>query len=554
MKNKLKNVGVLSFGLCILLGLSPSNASADEGDSFVDVNVLSKEDGKSSVLDVEILDLPIVGDVNVNIPSDPENDDSDALATVEVSSGVVDDLDVSVLEETDTKTSVATVELESSLTDDVTVDVLSDEQTSNSFDGGVIEVNGDDLPLLGETHVGVLDEHVTVGEEGNSDSSGLIQTDLNDGLLEDASVDILAMEKAEGKEKSAVVDVSVDDDGLLDDIGVSVLKREETNSDSKASLASVGLETAVTDDVNVDIASSDRTVNSFDGGLVEVNGDDLPLLGETHVGVLDKHLMADADGNSYSSGLIQTDLNDGLLEDASIGVLVRKMEMAEDEGSVMSSGVSLNVKLPGTDDISANVLTRKRQFEIAIDEAPSVTTPSTDEENGDVAEENASVNEEESDVPAIPESTDNPSSDGNEEGAMSNSNQEMVTPPASEGDSGDGFNGEIEGSLENNSGSDAVVEEPEQESSAGNGISGNVDADSGYRTGELNGTADASSLSETGQSNVMKGLAMNSADSQSSLPRTGGFWDGKRLAFLALGLMAMGVILRKMGKSTWSAA
>ncbi|MFS0689325.1 hypothetical protein AB1K89_08790 [Sporosarcina sp. 179-K 8C2 HS] len=153
MKNKLKNVGVLTFGLCVALVLSTSNAAASEDSSIVDVNVLSKEDGKSSVLYVEILDVPIVGDVNVNIPSEAETGDSYALATVEVSDGVVDDLDISVLEKTETKASVATVELESSLTDDVTVNVVSGEKMPGSLYGGVVEVNAKDLPLLGETHV-----------------------------------------------------------------------------------------------------------------------------------------------------------------------------------------------------------------------------------------------------------------------------------------------------------------------------------------------------------------------------------------------------------------
>ncbi|WP_224653961.1 hypothetical protein, partial [Escherichia coli] len=113
--------------------------------------------------------------------------------------------------------------------------------------------------------------HVMADANGESYSSGLIQTDLKDGLLDDASIDILVTEKAEDKEKSAVVDVTIDDDeGILDDVGVSVWKREEVGSESKASLASVGLETALTNELDGDIASRDRTINSFDGGLVEL--------------------------------------------------------------------------------------------------------------------------------------------------------------------------------------------------------------------------------------------------------------------------------------------
>jgi len=557
MKNKLKNVGVLTFGLCVALALTPSNAAASEDDSLIDVNVLSKEDGKSSVVDVEVLNIPIIGDVKVDIPSEPETGDSGALATVGVSGGVIDDLDVSVLEKTDSKASVATVELESSLTDDVTVDVLSGEKTSNTFDGGVVEMNAEDLPLLGETHVGILDKHMTADEDGESYSSGLIQTDLNDGLLDDTSVDVLASAKSEDmsteQERSSLVDVSIDDEGLLEDVEVSVLKRAKSDSESKASLASVELETSVTNDLNVDVASSDRTANSFDGGLVEVNGEDLPLLGETHVGVLDMHVITDEDGKSYSSGLIQTSLNDGLLDDASVSALATKVELAEDGGSVTSNDVSLNLDLPGTDGISVDLLKRQRQFVIAIDEAPNVTIPPTAGEDNDT-EGNPPALEDEDTVSNVPESTDDASSDGNEEGATSNAEQGLFTPPANEGDSEDGFSGEEDGAMENNTSANDATEEPEQESATGNGLSGNVDADSGSRTGETSGTADVSSLFSPSQSNVMMGFAMNDAIPQSSLPKTGGSWDGKRLMILALALMATGAILRKMGKSTWSTA
>jgi len=346
VENKLMNVGVLSLGLCAALVLSPSNAAASEDSLMVDVNVLSKEDGKSSVLYVEISDVPIVGDVNMNIPSELETEPSEALATVEVSDGVMDDLDVSLLEKTKSSASVASIEGESSLTDDFTIDVVSGGKTEDSFDGGVVEVNADELPVVGKTHVGVLDKHVEVDEDGKSYSTGLIQTDVDDGLLAEASINVLAGGKAKtdsGKhETSAVVDVSVDDDkGVLDDLDVSVLKHDELEMETKAALASVALESPVTDDLKVDVALSDRTTNAFAGGLVEVNGKDMPLLGVTHVGVLDKHVELDEDGNFYSTGLIQTNLDDGLLEDTSVGVLIRTMTVTEDGQWVSDSGASL---------------------------------------------------------------------------------------------------------------------------------------------------------------------------------------------------------------------
>lgn len=536
MKNLLKSVGVVTFGLSVALVLSPLNAGASEEGLLVDVNVLSKEDGKSSVLDVEILDVPIVGDINVNIPSTSEIEASEALAAVEVSGGVVDDLDVSVLEKTETKTSVATVELESSLTNDVLVDVVSGEKTSSTFDGGVVEVNAEDLPLLGETHVGVLDKYVEVDEDRKSLSTGLIQTDVNEGLLDEVSVDVLEMEKGDDgwatRGSSAVVDVSIDDDeGILDDLGVSVLKREEAETGTKASLVSVDLETPVTEELNVE---------------------DLPLLGETHVGVLDRHGEADEDGKSLSTGLIQSNLDGGLLEDTSIGVLVRELTATEDGQWVSESGASLDLGLPGMDAISVDVLKREQFTPVAQTDVPTIVVPpSTDEGNDDGTGENTEntlVPDVNVDLPTSPESTDDATADGNEE------NQGTTTPHVNAGDSGSDVDNQENGTANNDAGGDNVVNEPEQESAKGNGLSGDLNADEGFRTGELSGSADTTAILGTGQSGRMNSLAMNNVDPRSSLPKTGGFWDGKRLAFLALVLVIAGLAMMRVGKSTRLAA
>lgn len=583
MKDKLMNMGVLAFGLSVALVLSPSNAAASDDDSLVDVRVLVKEDGKSSVLDVEMLDGQISGDVNADIPSEsdegsealvsvevsesamddlvvsvlektdskasaaevevestlmddvtvdvvfdgktPETEVSKVLATIESRAGAMDDLDVTVLEKTDSKASVATVETELALTGDVSVDVLSGEKTANAFVGGVVEANVEDLPVFGGTHVGVMGEHVTAGEEGQSFSPGLIQTDVaGDLLLDNANVDVLAAVYADDEsvksELSAVVDVSIDDDlAALDNLGVSVLKSGESGTEAKSSLASVLLVTPVTDGLSVDVASGGMTDFSFDGGL-EVNRENAPLLGETHVGVLNSHLDADAEGKSLSAGLIQ-DVDVDLLEDASVGVLVRT---ATGDGQwVSESGASLDLGLSSTNTISGDVLTREPQFTIQMDNSTAVT-----------AEDSVML-----EVPgsALDEIE-------NDEGT--------ATAPENGGNSGDGSGNEEDGTANNNTGANDAIVEADQDTAAGNGLSGDVDADFGSGTGEVGvEIADASALK--GQSSFMNSFAMNDKDSRSSLPKTGGFWDGNRLAFLALILMASGFVMRRMGKLKMSA-
>ena len=93
----------------------------------------------------------------------------------------------------------------------------------------ILEVNAEDLPLLSESHVGVLDAHTATDENGDFYSMGLLQADVDEGLLNGASVNVLAAEKTEEgstkQEMSAVVDVSIEGiEGVADDLDVSVLK------------------------------------------------------------------------------------------------------------------------------------------------------------------------------------------------------------------------------------------------------------------------------------------------------------------------------------------
>jgi len=413
MKNQLKNVGVLTLGLSVAFVLSPGNAAAVEDDSVVEVNLFNTEDEKSLVLDVEVLDELLVGDVNVN--------------------------------------------------------------TSTETDGS-----------------------------------------------------------AENDEVSAVVDVSVDasvdnQDGVMDDLSVSVLKRGESETGMNASLSSVELDSPVADDLNVDLALIDRKDNSFEGSLIEVNGEDSPLVGDTHVGVLDWQVAADAEGKSFSSGLIQADLAEGLLEDTSVGVLVMKLEANEDGESLEGSGASLNLGMAEEAGVSVDVLKGQGQFGIDIDS--DVTAP-----------------DEEMEVPEGSEGADNANSEQGEE------DQGSTTPPANVGDSGDGFANEEDGTTNNNAGENETVTDPEQDATVDNGLSSEVDADSGVKAGESSEIPGANAAASERQANVTNAFAMNDANPSSSLPKTGGFWDGKRLAFVAFLLMVMGFAIRRFGKSKMSAA
>lgn len=356
MKNTWRTFGTLSLGVALAFGMTNSVAKAAEPGTSTEV----KEDSK--LVDINLPKLPILGEVKVSIPSTKSDEENQSLISLEVNDGILDELNVDVgakseTAEGGTKKSLATVEVKSSITNDVTVDVAAADENDSAYDGGLVEVNAEDLPLLGETHVGIIDKHVKDGEN-KSVSSGLAQVDVNGDLLEDTSVQVLATDKtvdADGDENSnAVADVSIGGgilDGIVDEADVSVLKRSESEKDgtqqSKSSIASVGLESDLTEDVQVDVGldqeQTDGNTTASDAGLVEVNPSNLPLLGETHVGVLDKHVENNGENTSVSSGLAQVDIKGDLLDDTSVKVLASEKEASADATESMSAVAGVNL-------------------------------------------------------------------------------------------------------------------------------------------------------------------------------------------------------------------
>ncbi|QTD40955.1 hypothetical protein [Sporosarcina sp. Te-1] len=391
MKNKSLKYGFLSLGVYTAILLVPSMAQAEEatdnGLLGVEVNLLEKQDSNPSLLNVELTNVPVIGDVKVNVPSNlgrnEEGNPKDALASVNVQDGIVENADISVLgtseSESESKSSVATVQVNSDLTGNLELDVASSEKDesegSSSYDGGLVEVNAEDLPILGETHVGVLDEHVTTSEADSTVSGGLVQADLDKGLLEDTAMKVLAGEQSTSKEgqsdMSAVADVHVGGgvlEGIVDELDDSVLKgTESTDTDSvaaKDSLVSIGMESDLMNDVNIDVGSEDfrkdENSYSYDSGLVELNAEDLPILGETHVGVLDEHVTGSENASSVSGGLVQADLDKGLLEETAVKVLAGEQSTTAEGDSNMSAAADVHVGggvLEGiVDEVNVSVL------------------------------------------------------------------------------------------------------------------------------------------------------------------------------------------------------
>lgn len=224
MKNNWMKYTGVTLGMCLTLSFSPSFVNADEpgedNSLNLDINLLNDKEDKATIVDIQADNVPILGDLKAQIPAKSpvsantsdvgeDNQQKSALATIELTNtdGLIDDLNVSVMEQSSmqdensasSKSSLASIDLSTPITNEVELDVLlSDAQSgdeTSSYDGGLVELNAEDLPVLGEVHAGVLDSHYKNAEKTTSLSSGLLQADLDDGLLDKTSVDVLTLDR-----------------------------------------------------------------------------------------------------------------------------------------------------------------------------------------------------------------------------------------------------------------------------------------------------------------------------------------------------------------------
>ena len=116
MKNNWMKYAGVTLGMCLTLSFSPSFVNADETgeDNSVnlDINLLNDKEDKATIVDIQADNIPILGDLKAQIPAKSpvsentsdvgeDNQQKSALATVELTNpnGVIDDLDVSVVEQ-----------------------------------------------------------------------------------------------------------------------------------------------------------------------------------------------------------------------------------------------------------------------------------------------------------------------------------------------------------------------------------------------------------------------------------------------------------------------
>ncbi|MET3655642.1 hypothetical protein [Sporosarcina psychrophila] len=577
MKNNWMKYTGVTLGMCLTLSFSPSFVNADEpgedNSLNLDINLLNDKEDKATIVDIQADNVPILGDLKAQIPAKSpvsantsdvgeDNQQKSALATIELTNtdGLIDDLNVSVMEQSSmqdensasSKSSLASVNLSTPITNEVELDVLlSDAQSgdeTSSYDGGLVELNAEDLPVLGEVHAGVLDSHYKNAEESTSLSSGLLQANLDDGLLDETSVDVLSVDKSMNEESSqqstALASVKADDDslgGLIDDLNVSVMERssmqDENSAASKSSLASVNLSTPITNEVELDVLLSDaqsgEETSSYDGGLVELNAEDLPVLGEVHAGVLDSHYKNAEETTSLSSGLLQADLDDGLLDETSVDVLTLDRNTDGNMTSTKHSGVSLIVGNDTIGNINVDILTNET-MQPGLTEGDTVLTPPIDDATGLTPDEGGDVatpNEETVSPPKTEDVTGlKPGSDAG--GVSPNVNIEEQTPST------------VTEEITLNENTEGVSDDTV-------GITHSEDSASSASEEETDGivwaATDSNAMSEAIAMDTI-GMKQNPPSSNGMgqvLPKTGGFFDSIILSLLALFLLATGLGIRR---------
>lgn len=597
MRLNVKKV-VAGVGLCAGFVWAPSFMEASTDETMVKVNLLNDKQGESSFVDVEVTELPIIEELQVNIPSNARkaNDNEEETSIEEGAEGE--------------SHSLVDVDMSSSLTGDVEVDVITSDVKSDTATKGLVEVQAEDLPVVGDVHAGVLDKHVEKDAEGLSGSTGVVQADVDGELLEDTSVNVLAQEHGSSAtseaNSAAVADIHVGGgiiESAVNDATVSVLKEEssatENSTSAKHSLASVAVSTPLTEAVAVDVASKEVAIDeegtSFDGGLVEVNVEELPLVGETHIGVLDQHLETtkegltsssgvlqvdvdgelleetsigvldqdvnmDEEGFTSSSGVIQVDVGGGLLEDTSVGLLEHHLSLSE-EGKFSSSAV-LDVNVGGVllDDTSLSLLDHQlagtNDGYVSLGKVVGIQLGSSQvgSISVDLLPSFGFIGSSDASQPDDEEDTNGDTDEGNGGTSVDgNGNDDVGTEMP--GDSSDSTNGNGDTNTNGNGDGDTSTDGTINDDTGINGGVNNVGPTEDAATtpptnGNDNGNGSTNGVVAGAHGNASGQTPWSNADERSSLPTTGGLLDGKRIIVIALLLLTMGVGLRYVGKTS----
>lgn len=262
-----------------------------------------------SLLDVG-LNLPVVGNVNLDLLSNANQAASDeGLSSNDgiLGLGINDSL----------------------LLGDLNLVVLPQSQdTQGNESEGLATIDFDNM--LGNTHVGVMEENTNLSGENTSVSGSLVAVDSKDSPIGDVHVGVGEVTKTETPDFTQTdaglihVDVKTPVTGDTQ-IGVLDSQQKETSDGKTISggLVNVDAQDSPIGDVHASVGEVTQTKTSdstqTDAGLIHV-GVDNPVTGETQIDVLNTQQKQTDEGTTVSGGVVSVDTKDSPIGDTHIGV------------------------------------------------------------------------------------------------------------------------------------------------------------------------------------------------------------------------------------------
>ena len=177
----------------------PNKSTTTEDSTYEEEAVANVELTETIVDEIGVEVLP-----NKSTTTEDSTYEVEVVANVELAETIVDEIDIEILpnksatteDSTYEEEAVANVELAETIVDEIDVEVLPNK-SANKYgatyeEKALIESTTGDLPILGDAHIGVLDDHFFSDPNEQSSNEGVAQINLVNGYLnEDAEVDVL---------------------------------------------------------------------------------------------------------------------------------------------------------------------------------------------------------------------------------------------------------------------------------------------------------------------------------------------------------------------------
>lgn len=535
------------LAILTLVLLAPSFAVAEEKDSNlplnIEANVLDNDTEKAEILDVKVNNLLGIDNINIEIPKENHDNNSngtikDSFVNVSVKDEKIDDIQVDVLAQPESalssKAAVVDITVQDlSVVDNVNLGVLKQEEISTEDaslrEEAVIDTVIQDMILVDNLDVAVLKQE-EISTESVVSSEKAVNSTINDEsnqgeireqqaihvkfselpILETLHVGVLENQSAKTNdsyyENSKLLTLGLGDsissqNASVDELELSVLESSNLENGKflydKSSVVGGELANSFLGDLSTFVLVSESTKDeeflATNSGVVELVGNELPIVNGIHLGVLDQHEQLNGDEETFSKGVLQLEMIDDVKNELRVDVLTCKGYTNNVGTFQRNNTIALGLTNDYLGNTEINILPRESY--VAAQPVVNPTNPS------DESEENTDVKQEESnsELPGTVDdhkegSTDEETNEGKNEHTndVINETTEEITNENSAENSIVGFNPNSKGLSENNTVSN-------------NGI--------------FTGT---------------------------SLPKTGGFFNSMMLLLMAVCLLGGGVTIRKL--------